>query len=165
MGFLASLSQTRFKRKINEQGVIDSNSVIFNFLLPSLFAAIFSAVLQGVGQSATSASITNFNSTANSFNATATSYGALLAVTRSETHQGGFQMAGWAISIGCGAVAGGIIGLIYRLLNDSFEETNQFFSDATLYEYPKVGGEAQQEPARPAESSNRIAPPAEPVRR
>lgn len=53
-------------------------------------------------------------------------------------------MAGWAISIGCGAIAGLAIGFIYRLLNDSFEEMNHFFSDATLYEYPKVG---EQQPA------------------
>lgn len=47
-------------------------------------------------------------------------------------------MVGWAISIGCGAVAGLIIGLIYRLLNDNFNEAGHFFNDGTLFEYPKV---------------------------
>lgn len=61
--------------------------------------------------------------------------------------QGGFQMAGWGISIGCGAVAGLIIGAIYRLLNDSYHLQVDFFNDGTLYEYPKVDGgqgEAQE---------------------
>jgi hypothetical protein len=35
--------------------------------------------------------------------------------------QGGFQMAGWALSIGFGAAAGLIIGLIYKALNDNFQ--------------------------------------------
>lgn len=50
-------------------------------------------------------------------------------------------MVGWAISIGCGAVAGLIIGAIYRLLNDSFHLQVDFFNDGTLYEYPKIGAE------------------------
>jgi len=47
-------------------------------------------------------------------------------------------MAGWAISIACGVVAGLIIGLIYRFLNDNFNEAGNFFNDGTLFEYPKV---------------------------
>lgn len=57
-------------------------------------------------------------------------------------------MAGWGISIGCGAVAGLIIGFIYRLLNDSFNQPVDFFNDGTLYEYPKIDGgqgEAQED--------------------
>jgi hypothetical protein len=49
-------------------------------------------------------------------------------------------MAGWGISIGSGAVAGLIIGLIYRLLNDNFTESGHLFNDGTLFEYPKVAG-------------------------
>jgi hypothetical protein len=63
---------------------------------------------------------------------------------RDSTTQGGYQIAGWAISIGCGAVAGLIIGLIYRILNDNFHHPVDFFNDATLYEYPKIGGDAEQ---------------------
>ena len=40
---------------------------------------------------------------------------------RDYTVQGGYQMAGWALSIGFGAAAGLIIGLIYKALNDSFQ--------------------------------------------
>jgi hypothetical protein len=117
--------------------VIDSNSVLFHFLLPSLFAAIFSAVLQGVGQSVTSASISTYNN-GTITNGTVT-YNALTNSSRDATTQGGFQMAGWGISIGFGAIAGLIIGLIYRCLNGNFSEQAHFFNDATLYDYPKVG--------------------------
>jgi hypothetical protein len=87
-------------------------------LFPSLAAAILSAVLQGIGQSSTSATLTNYtNGTANSTVITYTQY---TAPGRNQTIQGGYQMAGWAISIGCGALAGLIIGLIYRILNDNF---------------------------------------------
>ena len=36
---------------MNSNGVIDTNGTLFQFLVPSLFAAIFSAILSGVGQS------------------------------------------------------------------------------------------------------------------
>lgn len=58
-------------------------------------------------------------------------------------------MAGWAISVGCGAFAGLIIGAIYKLLNDSFHLPLDFFNDGTLFEYPKIDGgqgEAQENP-------------------
>lgn len=61
-------------------------------------------------------------------------------------------MVGWCISIGSGAIAGLVIGVIYRLLNDSFEEPINFFNDGTLYEYPKVGG--------PNQNENRVQAPA-----
>ena len=142
MGFVSSLSQTRFKRKINERGVVDSNSVLFHFLLPSLFAAIFSAILQGVGQSAAATTLTSTGTPAT----TAVTYSGLVGADRSPEQQGGMQMAGWAISIGFGAITGLILGGIYKLLNDSFQEPVHFFNDLTLFEYPKVGADPEQPP-------------------
>lgn len=133
VGFICSFFQTRFKRKLNENGVIDSNSVLFHFLLPSLFAAICSAVLQGVGQTPTV-----FNTTSVTGTAVNLSYPALKLSSRTETIQGAYQMAGWAISIGIGAVAGLIIGLIFRCTNGNFERIDSFFNDSTLYTYPKI---------------------------
>jgi hypothetical protein len=132
------LSQTRFKRKLNENGVIDSNSVIFHFLLPSLFAAIFSGILQGVSQTSASASLATFNSTTSTTTPSTVNYASLVGAGRDSTVQGAYQMAGWAISVGSGAVAGLIIGVIYRLLNDNFTEGKHFFNDFTLFEYPKM---------------------------
>jgi hypothetical protein len=45
VGFITSYSHSHFKRRLNKKGVIDSNSVIFHFLLPSLFAAVASTIL------------------------------------------------------------------------------------------------------------------------
>lgn len=48
IGFLCTIGSIKFKRLLNAHGVIDSNSVIFHFLVPSFFAAMFSAIMQGV---------------------------------------------------------------------------------------------------------------------
>ena len=42
------------RRQINAEGVVESNPVIFQFILPSLCAAIASAALQAVGETAVS---------------------------------------------------------------------------------------------------------------
>ena len=87
-----------------------------------MFAAISSSVLQGIGESATSATTTAFNSTSSSnYTQTTVSYTDYKETNRDYTIQGGYQMAGWALSIGFGAAAGLIIGLIYKALNDSFQ--------------------------------------------
>lgn len=80
-------------------------------------------------------------------------------------------MAGWGISIGCGLVAGIIIGFVYRLLNDSFEEQIHFFNDTLHYDFPKVEAKKSQpdasnaadpavavvnEPPIPLESANNL---------
>lgn len=44
-----------------------------------------------------------------------------------------YQLAGWAISVGMGCATGTIIGVVYRLLNDSFREIGQYFNDGTLF--------------------------------
>jgi hypothetical protein len=42
-------------------------------------------------------------------------------------------MVGWCISVGIGAAAGVIIGLIYRCTNGNFEHEESFFNDNTLF--------------------------------
>ncbi len=78
--------------------------------------------MQGIGQSATSATTTAFNSTSSSnYTQTNVTYTDYKETNREYAVQGGFQMAGWALSIGFGAAAGLIIGLIYKALNDNFQ--------------------------------------------
>lgn len=134
---------------LNQAGVIDSNSVLFNFLLPSLFAAVFSAILQGVGESASSLTYSTFTTSGSNttFSNSTVTTGDFVGSGRTTTVQGGYQMAGWGISIGCGLVAGIIIGFVYRLLNDSFEEQIHFFNDTLLYDFPKVEAKKSQEAA------------------
>lgn len=52
VAFVCAMAQMAFKRTVNRAGVIDSNSAIFQFLIPSFFAAIFCAVGQGIGKGA-----------------------------------------------------------------------------------------------------------------
>jgi hypothetical protein len=107
-------------------------------LIPSLFAALVSGIEEGSGNSAASYTATLYNATNSTFNSTTINYPAYIGPGRTSTSQGVFQLVGWAISVGLGAASGAIIGLIYRLLNDSFEEINQLFNDATLFDFPKA---------------------------
>lgn len=141
-----SISQSRIKMSLNSRGIIDSNSVVFNFLFPSFFAAIFSAVMQGVSQTATGYTANTYNTTTNSttnvtsttFNTSSMSFANYIGAGRNEIAQGGFQLIGWVISIGFGILGGLIIGVIYRLLNDGFQEINAFFNDHILFDLPEV---------------------------
>jgi len=101
------------KRKINSDGVVDSNSVIFHFLLPSLFAAAFSAIMQAIGNTAASYSGATITGTTSVL-----TYNNLVQPGRTSSQQAGYQIIGWLISIGIGAGAGIIIGLLYRCIND-----------------------------------------------
>jgi hypothetical protein len=129
VGFICSIAQTRIRHKINENGVIDSNNVIFHFLFPSFLAAIFSAILSGIGDSAIyfKANSKIFSQAENKLS------------SRSAESQGGFQIIAFLISIGIGIAAGIIIGLIYKALNDRTSEN--MFNDEDLYQYPKVNAD------------------------
>lgn len=101
------------KRKINSDGVVDSNSVIFHFLLPSLFAAAFSAIMQAIGNTAAS-----YSGATPAGSTTVLTYNSMVQPGRTSSQQAGYQIIGWLISVGIGAVAGVIIGLLYKCTND-----------------------------------------------
>lgn len=132
-----SMLHTNIKRKMNNEGIIDSNSAIFHFLIPSLLASVSSAILQGIGQSATSYNVVAISSANITTNSTVL-YREMVGQGRTETMQGGFQIIGWVISVAFGAASGGIIGLIYRSANDNFKEIENFFNDATIYDFPII---------------------------
>ena len=50
IGFICALIHTPIKRWMNENGVVESNSVIVQFIIPGCFAVIFSSILQAVYQ-------------------------------------------------------------------------------------------------------------------
>lgn len=128
VGFVCSLVQTGAKRLLNKGGVIDSNSVVFGFLMPSFFAAISAAICQGVGGTETSmasiAAVTTVTTTIN--------YANLKELNRSFSEQGGFQIIGWLISVGIGAITGVVVGIIYKVINDNY----YFFDDINILEQP-----------------------------
>lgn len=129
MGFLCCLAQIKLKAKMNSGGIIDTNGTTFQFLVPSLFAAIFSAILEAVGQSSATF-LTASNSTV--------TYTDLREASRSAQRQGAYQIAGWLISAGIGAVAGLIIGALYAII-DERSKAEHFFSDLYFYGPAKVG--------------------------
>jgi hypothetical protein len=45
IGFISALIHTPFKRWMNNGGVLESNSVIVQFIIPGTFAVIFSSIL------------------------------------------------------------------------------------------------------------------------
>lgn len=56
---------------------------------------------------------------------------------RSATGQGAFQLIAIPLSIGIGALAGVIVGFIYRVVN-SFEYKDQYNDKTVLQEVPKM---------------------------
>lgn len=123
-----------FGRRINSSGVVESNSVIFHFLFPSFIAAIISAIAQGIGN--TDTSYTTFSSSGVA--SSSVTYSKLLQPGRtSTTSQGGYQILAWLLSIGLGALAGALIGLIYHLINT--QDAASMFNDKALYNYPEGG--------------------------
>ena len=113
---------------MNSEGIIDTNGTTFMFLVPSFFAAIFSAILSAVGQSGTSFTTAS---------GTTITYNQLKEVNRTATMQGGYQMAGWLISIGIGGFAGLVLGVIYRGL-DERSSAGEFFSDFYFFSKAKL---------------------------
>lgn len=96
--------------------------MIFHFLVPSFFAAVVSSILQACGQSPASYLA----------GATASAYKGSLQSGRSEVAQGGYQIAGWCISVGIGAVVGFMIGVLYKAVH-GFEKRDDYFNDQALY--------------------------------
>ena len=135
VGFLCALAQMGLKKGINANGIVDSNSVIFHFLLPSFFAAVFCAIGQGINNTYATYAITD--STGASTGTTAI-YNDVIQSGRSSEQQGAYQMLAWLLSIGMGAFAGIVIGLFYKCVNDH-EDSVQFFNDATIFSHPRKG--------------------------
>ena len=133
VGFFCALVQIAAKRKINQWGVVDSNGAIFQFLLPSLFAAIFAAIAQGVNKSSATFTTTQLSGT---FVSGTINYDGVKEMNRKAEQQGAFQILAWLLSVGIGAVAGVFIGLFYRMVN-GFNHKSQFFNDGVIYDNPK----------------------------
>lgn len=139
VGFLCAFSQMAYKRIINKNGIIDSNSAIFHFLLPSFFAAILVAIAQGVSKT-----YATYNPTNNiGLTLGVVEYTPMVQSGRSVGMQGGFQIIGWLLSVGLGALGGLLIGVLYRAVNE-FTDPLEFFNDAVLYNYPRVTVEKEE---------------------
>ena len=127
--------QMAFKRRMNKEGVIDSNGTVFQFLIPSFFSAIFTAIGQGIANSGKTFTTLDSTGTASG----TITYANVVQAGRNSEEQGGFQMLAWVFSVGMGAVAGLVIGLLYNCMND-YDHHTQLFNDGVLYNYPGADG-------------------------
>jgi hypothetical protein len=50
IGFICALLHTPLKRWMNDGGVLESNSVLVQFIIPGIFACVFSSILQAINQ-------------------------------------------------------------------------------------------------------------------
>ena len=102
------------KKKLNENGVVDSLGVIFIFLIPSFAGGIYSAMLYAT-----------------------TAYGPHNDLTyvqadgsRSRWAHGGYQIIGVFITVGLGAISGLLIGALMKIFNKPMERDDYFSDDA-----------------------------------
>jgi hypothetical protein len=61
VGMICCMAQATLTRNINSKGVLDSNSVMFHFLFPGIFAGIFSAILEGANENLLPSTLYPFN--------------------------------------------------------------------------------------------------------
>ena len=119
IGSLAGLVCTYLnskKKKLNENGVVDTLGSIFIFLIPSFGGAIYSAILF-----------------------TTSAYGPLnddqyvqVDTDRSRWAQGGMQMLGLAITSLVAAFCGSIIGLLMKIFTITLERDDYFVDDVYI---------------------------------
>jgi hypothetical protein len=100
VSFLSSLYPSVIHKKINEGGVLFSFPHLNRFLIPAFIASIVSAVIQACGISANGAFEIN------------------QLPGRTKSQQGGWQIIGLLITIGIALIAGLIIGIIYKIINN-----------------------------------------------
>jgi len=109
--FAFSINTASVNRKINENGVLFTYPHINRFALPALFASIVAAIIQASGDNS------------------GTYTGNRLA-DRTAIQQGGWEIVGFLISAACATIAGLIVGLCYKLINN-FSKDDQFNDEVT----------------------------------
>ncbi len=110
IGFICALIHTPFKRWMNDGGVVESNSVIVQFLIPGIMACVFSSILQAINQGQFTLSVTIGATTTTSTYQNSNS-------GRDPSGQAGWQLMGFVFSLGSSLICGVILGLLFRALH------------------------------------------------
>lgn len=105
VGFICALIHTPLKRWMNDGGVRESNSVIVQFIIPGIFACIFSSILQAVNQG-------QFNILVNGGQQNYSN----MDSSRSPSGQAGWQLMGFVFSLGSSFICGIFLGLLFRCM-------------------------------------------------
>lgn len=107
-GIVSTLGNSLLKKKINANGNIDSQGVLFSFLIPGLIGSIYSSIISAIDTQSPGGNGLSM----------------LILNDRTFNGQGALQLAGAGIAIGCGAIAGIIVGLLYKATNQEFSNEN-----------------------------------------
>jgi ammonia channel protein AmtB len=102
VGIISSLLIGKLKSMLNKKGIIDSNGIIGSYLIPGLIAGILSAIFHAAKPPTYSS---NYNPRSG------------IDSSMSYLKQGGMQLAGVFISIGCGILTGIISGFLMKIVN------------------------------------------------
>ncbi len=113
VGFGCSIYPAALNRKINAQGVLLTYSHINRFFIPAILSTIVSAIVQACAVSQ------NGDHTLN------------ILTNRTSIQQGGWQIVGLVITLATAGLAGIIIGVAYKVLNNNRSEDQ--FNDQTTY--------------------------------
>lgn len=106
IGFICALIHTPFKRWMNDGGVVESNSVVVQFIIPGIFACVFSSILQAINQG----QFNILNSSNTVVNTT------MQDPTRSPSGQAGWQLMGFVFSLGSSFICGILVGLFFKCI-------------------------------------------------
>lgn len=108
-GMIASFLNQKFDRFLNSAGVNYSLSIFKSFLIPGIIAGFISSITAAIGHTSFQGSAMN------------------KPTDRSINQQGGYQLAGLALSIGIGGLAGVVVGIFYCC--NRFTKNNHVFND------------------------------------
>lgn len=114
VGFLSSTHAATIGRSLNKQGVIYSYPHINRFLVPGVIGAIVSGIVQACN------------------NGVNGDHGVNRLSGRTAVMQGGWQILGILITTGIAMLAGLIIGIIVKALNNHNREDQ--FNDEIIYD-------------------------------
>jgi hypothetical protein len=124
IGFICALIHTPFKRWMNDGGVIESNSVVVQFIIPGIFACVFSSIMQAVNQG--------------QFNILDFTTGTVINTkmqdpARSPSGHAGWQLMGFVFSLGSSIICGIILGLLFKCTRN--HRTYWYFNDQRFIDF------------------------------
>ena len=114
VGVMCSIFPGGINRKVNVNGIVSTYNHLQRFLLPAILSTIVSAIIQATGSSANGDYIAN------------------LLPGRTPIMQGGWQIVGMLITIATAVIAGVLIGVAYKAINN--HETYHQFNDNITYD-------------------------------
>ena len=118
IGFICALIHTPFKRWMNDGGVVESNSVVVQFIIPGIFASVFSSIMQAINQGQFNIFDFTNNITVNT---------KMQDTARSPSGHAGWQLMGFVFSLGSSFICGILLGCFFKCIRH--HRAYWYFSD------------------------------------